>query len=347
MDVRVNNRVPAMIANLRFIQWITAILVILRLAPGTEGIQLLQVSVPSVIQAGEGAALLCDVDMENERLYSVKWYKDDELQSVEFFRFVPRETPQLIVYDLPGVNVNKTLSDWQRVYLSRVSLASSGHYRCEVSAEGPSFSSVSGGGHMEVVVLPKKRPTITGGKSSYRAGDLVDVNCTSAASKPAANIRWFINERKANANYIRQYKAVFGDDGLETTVLGLTFEVHESHLQNEGKLTLRCVASVNSIPSDNSHHNQYLSNNNNNNNPPPAASTASLGGYERGAGRTNPTEHFYNPIIETMSMVSEVRFEASSASPSSMYIGPRCWMSLICVLLSSMVTTIVRLPGSL
>lgn len=67
---------------------------------------MLQVSVPSVIQAGEGAALLCDVDMENERLYSVKWYKDDELQSVEFFRFVPRETPQLIVYDLPGINVN-------------------------------------------------------------------------------------------------------------------------------------------------------------------------------------------------------------------------------------------------
>lgn len=98
-----------------------------------------------------------------------------------------------------------------------------------------------------------------------------------------------------------------GDDGLETTVLGLTFEVHETHLQNEGKLTLRCVASVNSIPSDNSHHNQYHSNSNN---PPPAASTASLGGYETNAGRTNPPEHFYNPlIIETMSMVSEVRFE--------------------------------------
>lgn len=39
---------------------------------GVDGIQLLQVSVPSVIQAGEGASLLCDVDMENEKLYSVK-----------------------------------------------------------------------------------------------------------------------------------------------------------------------------------------------------------------------------------------------------------------------------------
>jgi hypothetical protein len=76
---------------------------------GVEGIQLLQVSVPSVIQAGEGAALLCDVDMENERLYSVKWYRGDEVESVEFFRFVPRETPQLIVYNLPGINVNVSL----------------------------------------------------------------------------------------------------------------------------------------------------------------------------------------------------------------------------------------------
>ena len=39
---------------------------------GVDGIQLLQVSVPSVIQAGEGASLLCNVDMENEKLYSVK-----------------------------------------------------------------------------------------------------------------------------------------------------------------------------------------------------------------------------------------------------------------------------------
>lgn len=73
------------------------------LTVGTDGIQLRQVSVPSVIQAGEGASLLCDVDMQNERLYSVKWYKDEE---TEFFRYVPRESPPLIVYNLPGINVN-------------------------------------------------------------------------------------------------------------------------------------------------------------------------------------------------------------------------------------------------
>lgn len=66
----------------------------------------MQVSIPSVIQSGEGAVLLCDVDMENEKLYSVKWYKENDLQSVEFYRFVPRERPPVIVYSVPGINVN-------------------------------------------------------------------------------------------------------------------------------------------------------------------------------------------------------------------------------------------------
>ena len=71
-----------------------------------RSIQLLQVSVPSVIQAGEGAALLCDVDMEGERIYSVKWYKDNE----EFFRYVPRENGnQSIVYNVEGIHVNVSL----------------------------------------------------------------------------------------------------------------------------------------------------------------------------------------------------------------------------------------------
>jgi hypothetical protein len=66
----------------------------------------LKVSVPSVIQAGEGAILSCDVDMENERLYSAKWYKDYFENPVEFFRYVPRESPPVIIYNLDGINVN-------------------------------------------------------------------------------------------------------------------------------------------------------------------------------------------------------------------------------------------------
>ena len=76
---------------------------------GVLGIQLLQVSVPSVIQAGEGAALLCDVDLEGDILYSVKWYKDNDYGSEEFFRYVPRDSPQFLVYNVDGISINVSL----------------------------------------------------------------------------------------------------------------------------------------------------------------------------------------------------------------------------------------------
>jgi hypothetical protein len=52
---------------------------------------------------------------------------------------------------------------------------------------------------MEVVWLPRAQPAISGDKSNYRLGDLVNVNCTSTASKPAASITLLdlvINEKK-------------------------------------------------------------------------------------------------------------------------------------------------------
>ncbi|XP_023209982.1 uncharacterized protein LOC111612923 [Centruroides sculpturatus] len=38
-------------------------------------------------------------------------------------------------------------------------------------------------------------PTITGGKPKYQVGDEVNVNCTSAKSKPPAELLWFINDQ--------------------------------------------------------------------------------------------------------------------------------------------------------
>ena len=42
-------------------------------------------------------------------------------------------------------------------------------------------------------VLPTESPIINGAKLRYSIGDIVDVNCTSSNSKPAADIRWLIN----------------------------------------------------------------------------------------------------------------------------------------------------------
>lgn len=43
-----------------------------------QSIRLEHVEVPSVVAVGEPATLLCDVDLESDELYSIKWYKDSD-----------------------------------------------------------------------------------------------------------------------------------------------------------------------------------------------------------------------------------------------------------------------------
>ena len=49
--------------------------------------------------------------------------------------------------------------------------------------------------NFDFIVLPRNEPRISGGKKTYYIGDRVRVNCTSARSKPAAVLHWFINNK--------------------------------------------------------------------------------------------------------------------------------------------------------
>ncbi|KAG8328808.1 hypothetical protein J6590_101197, partial [Homalodisca vitripennis] len=51
---------------------------------------------------GNDSLLQCKYDLQDETLYSVKWYKDGH----EFYRFVPRDFPIVQVFPVPGVYVN-------------------------------------------------------------------------------------------------------------------------------------------------------------------------------------------------------------------------------------------------
>ena len=50
-----------------------------------------------------------------------------------------------------------------------------------------------------VAAMPKDGPRISGGRPRYQIGDMVRVNCTSARSKPAATLQWFINSELVRA----------------------------------------------------------------------------------------------------------------------------------------------------
>ncbi|KAG0410212.1 hypothetical protein HPB47_012654 [Ixodes persulcatus] len=109
-------------------------------ASETSCLRLLEMKVPSAVIQGRSMWLNCTYDLESDELYSVKWYKND----TEFYRYIPRDRPPAQNYDLPGVVVDMVKSREGNVFVAAVNLSTEGNYRCEASAEAPSFQTVVG-----------------------------------------------------------------------------------------------------------------------------------------------------------------------------------------------------------
>ncbi|GIY74210.1 hypothetical protein CDAR_235021 [Caerostris darwini] len=65
-------------------------------------IRMLMMDVPSPTNHGESVELICSYELDEDKLYSVKWYKDD----VEFYRYVPNDWPPGQFLPLQGVRVD-------------------------------------------------------------------------------------------------------------------------------------------------------------------------------------------------------------------------------------------------
>lgn len=57
-------------------------------------------TVPQAVRLNDALRLRCDFDLENEPLYTVKWYKEGK----EFFRHVPKEDPNMMTFTVPGIH---------------------------------------------------------------------------------------------------------------------------------------------------------------------------------------------------------------------------------------------------
>ncbi|GFS97621.1 uncharacterized protein NPIL_546102 [Nephila pilipes] len=242
--------------------WEIFTFIILQALVMTKAFRIVMLDVPSPTILGESVELTCSYELDNEQLYSVKWYKND----VEFYRYVPNDWPPGQFLPLPGIRVDLSKSNKNSVYLRHVDLNSSGMYRCEISAEAPSFDTAEAEKEMKVFdkshfqkvktnmdifqigeqVLPSEGPTLTGGNQEYRIGDTVVVNCTSAKSKPAATLRWYINDELVGPEYETEYSTTRHADGLETSSLGLKFVVTSKHFLN-GNMKLKCTATISRI----------------------------------------------------------------------------------------------------
>ncbi|GIY64460.1 ig-like domain-containing protein [Caerostris darwini] len=119
-----------------------------------SSLQIKALQVPESIEAGQVVRLVCLFDPEQEDLYSVKWYKDD----IEFFRFLPKDKPANQFFEIRDVEVDMSRSSNGTVFLKNTSRSAEGMYRCEVSADAPSFQSIFSEKFMAVEDRPEETP---------------------------------------------------------------------------------------------------------------------------------------------------------------------------------------------
>lgn len=206
-----------------------------------------RLSVPAAVKRGDTVLLFCHFDLEGDSLYTVKWYKGRR----EFYRFTPIENPPMKIFPIEGLtelDVEKSKSNATQLCLKEVVPSLSGRYSCEVSADAPSFHTALVSGDMDVVVVPKHRPTIQGIKPRYRAGDTLRANCTSPGSRPAANLTWVLNGQQVDTRHVKVYRVVREPSGeLETSTTILELPLQSHHFNRQGRLKLKCTASLHSL----------------------------------------------------------------------------------------------------
>nr|XP_046909744.1 uncharacterized protein LOC124491162 [Dermatophagoides farinae] len=204
-------------------------------------LRLVMLEVPSPSYAGESIELSCIYELEQDKLYSVKWYKND----VEFYRYVPKDWPPGQFLPINGIRVDLAKSGMNSVFLKFIDINTAGLYRCEVSAEAPSFVTAEGEKELQVTVLPLSGPQIIGVQPSYKVGDEVNLTCISAKSKPFSTLRWHINNKevKNDEYHISNASHVIHDDNLETSSTRLRFVALDKHFKS-GIIRVKCTSTV-------------------------------------------------------------------------------------------------------
>ncbi|XP_072940881.1 uncharacterized protein [Epargyreus clarus] len=162
-----------------------------------------QLIAPSAVRLGDTVLLGCKWTLEgNETLYSVKWYRGRQ----EFFSYLPKEYPFTRIFAQPGIDVDVSRSTSQQVVLREATRALAGRYRCEVSADAPSFHTAVRSAYIHVVELPPERPSIKAEKGWYASGDTLRAQCTSPPADPPANLTWLLNGRDIQGKPIIQQR---------------------------------------------------------------------------------------------------------------------------------------------
>ncbi|XP_050309506.1 uncharacterized protein LOC126745611 [Anthonomus grandis grandis] len=214
--------------------------IILSIFSVCSGLRNVHIKFPSAVAIGKDATLQCFYNLEGDKLYSVKWYRGN----MEFFRYSPGEFPPIKQFKIRGINVREKDSKDTQVVLEKVTKEISGMYSCEVTADQPSFFTDIKTAELRVVDLPRHDPQITGLKTRYRLDETIKANCTSQGSYPAANLTWYINGIPLEEKYVQRYEPLmYNEDELVSALSTVKLKVVK-HLFINGKMKLRCSATM-------------------------------------------------------------------------------------------------------
>ncbi|XP_031345225.1 uncharacterized protein LOC116172205 isoform X2 [Photinus pyralis] len=203
--------------------------------------------VPEVVKSGDTVTLSCDYDLEQAALYTIKWYRDD----VEFYRFVPKESPPSKAFSVPFINVDISRSGSKNVTLRGVRRELTGHYKCEVSADAPLFHTEIKSAHMLVAELPIDNPSISIDQTKVEIGKQIQADCSATGSDPAANLTWYINEEEVteDTDYVKLFPITVQSDhalGLHSSRSRIEIIANKSHFSG-GLMVLKCEANLFSL----------------------------------------------------------------------------------------------------
>ncbi|XP_050540757.1 uncharacterized protein LOC126905252 isoform X2 [Daktulosphaira vitifoliae] len=188
----------------------------------------------------DSVTLECHFVVGHGKLYSVKWYKDDN----EFYRFVPEDIPSVQVFHQSGIALDLTKCNMRKVTLKNLTLQTSGIYKCEVSTDAPKFEIEFKSANMSVISYPEGNPLIEGIRNQYAVGELVSGNCSSYKSYPQPSLTWYINGNQANDYQVKNYPVLVNSEGtLFSKTLGIQFKIEKKHFQGPNvELDLTCEA---------------------------------------------------------------------------------------------------------
>lgn len=72
-----------------------------RIADIILGLRDVHIRVPLYTRNGDDALLMCNYNLENDTLYSIKWYRGRR----EFYRYLPKENPAIKLFPVSGITV--------------------------------------------------------------------------------------------------------------------------------------------------------------------------------------------------------------------------------------------------